>query len=66
MIHKCIYFYFYSEDKTLAMNLPSEIDQNELYSRLKTAAESGWDFSSKHYNNFGENTGNVFLIFQKT
>lgn len=49
----------YSQDKTLAKPLSSVDDKNELYSRLKTAAETGWDFSSKHYNNFGQNTGNL-------
>lgn len=42
----------------LAKPLISEDDKNELYSRIKTAAETGWDFSTKHYNNYGENTGN--------
>lgn len=51
---------FYSQDKTLARPLSSVDDKNELYSRLKAAAETGWDFSSKHYNNFGQNTGNNF------
>lgn len=45
----------------LAKPLISEDDKNELYSRIKTAAETGWDFSTKHYNNFGENTGNTLL-----
>ncbi|XP_050422489.1 trehalase-like [Adelges cooleyi] len=49
----------YFQDKTLAMHLPNEEDKNELYSRLKAAAESGWDFSTKHYNNFGQNTGDL-------
>lgn len=43
------------------MPLPSENDKNELYSRLKAGAESGWDFSTKHYNNYGKNTGMIFL-----
>lgn len=46
------------------MPLPSEDDKNELYSRLKAAAETGWDFSTKHYNNFGKNTGNIFLYYK--
>jgi len=54
---------FYSQDKTLAKPLLSPEDRNELYSRLKTAAETGWDFSSKHYNNFGQNTGNIYNFF---
>ncbi|VVC44697.1 Hypothetical protein CINCED_3A004273 [Cinara cedri] len=50
----------YYQDKTLAIPFPSETDKNELYSRLKTAAETGWDFSTKHYNNdFGQNTGDL-------
>lgn len=52
--------FFYSQDKTLATPFPSVDDKNELYSRLKAAAETGWDFSTKHYNNFGQNTGNIF------
>jgi len=41
------------------MPFSSEDDKNELYSRIKAAAETGWDFSTKHYNNFGQNTGNL-------
>lgn len=54
---ECIFF---SQDKTLAMPFPSEEDKNELYSRLKAGGETGWDFSTKHYNNFGQNTGISF------
>ncbi|XP_060878731.1 trehalase-like [Metopolophium dirhodum] len=49
----------YYQDKTLATPLSSVDDKNELYSRLKAAAETGWDFSTKHYNNFGQNTGDL-------
>jgi alpha,alpha-trehalase len=56
---------FCSQDKTLAMPFPSEDDKNELYSRLKAAAETGWDFSTKHYNNFGKNTGNICIYYNK-
>lgn len=47
------------------MPLPSEDDKNELYSRLKAAAETGWDFSTKHYNNYGKNTGNISILYNK-
>lgn len=59
MFIKLISVYNHSEDKTLAISLPSDYDKNELNSRLKTAAETGWDFSSKHYNNFGQ----ILVIF---
>lgn len=58
-------FFVYSPDKTLAMPLSTVDDKNELYSRLKAAAETGWDFSTKHYNNFGQNTGNIIEVSLK-
>jgi len=58
-------FFVYSQDKTLAMPFSSIDDKNELYSRLKAAAETGWDFSTKHYNNFGQNTGKIYYVLYK-
>ncbi|XP_050422492.1 trehalase-like isoform X1 [Adelges cooleyi] len=48
----------YYEDKALAESLP-DADKDELYTRLKSAAESGWDFSTKHFNDNGRNTGTL-------
>ncbi|XP_050538011.1 trehalase-like isoform X2 [Daktulosphaira vitifoliae] len=50
----------YYEDKLLANLLSEENDKNELYTRIKSAAESGWDFSSKHFNNYGKFSESLF------
>lgn len=48
---------YYSEDKTLAKTLPSEEKKKIIYKHIRGAAESGWDFSSKHFDDDGENIG---------
>lgn len=37
----------YYEDYTLASNLTTEAEKRKLYSNIKSAAETGWDFSSR-------------------
>ncbi|VVC33385.1 Six-hairpin glycosidase-like,Glycoside hydrolase, family 37 [Cinara cedri] len=49
----------YYEDKNLAQPLNTLLDKNDLYARIKSAAESGMDFSTKHFNNNGSNTGTL-------
>lgn len=44
----------YSEDILLAKNLPVEDEKKDLYSNLRAAASSGWDFSSRWYAREGE------------
>uniref|UniRef100_A0A0K8SQP5 Trehalase n=2 Tax=Lygus hesperus TaxID=30085 RepID=A0A0K8SQP5_LYGHE len=39
----------YREDFLLAEDLPSQDSKTKLYVNLKSAAESGWDFSSRWY-----------------
>ncbi|XP_053479284.1 trehalase isoform X2 [Ictalurus furcatus] len=47
----------YTHDAELAEGLPAEA-QEKLWTELKAAAESGWDFSSRWYiNNLGQNSG---------
>jgi neutral trehalase len=48
------------------MTLPNEDDKNKLYRHLRGAAESGWDFSSKHFDNGGKNTGTFILSKRNT
>lgn len=50
----------YREDYELAMNLTSEAAKNQLYNNLKAAAESGWDFTSRYFNDRnGMDTGGL-------
>lgn len=37
------------EDYTLAEKYRRQEDKNELYIQIKSATESGWDFSSRWY-----------------
>ncbi|XP_005988172.1 trehalase isoform X1 [Latimeria chalumnae] len=49
----------YSADWELAKDL-LEADRQELWAELKSAAESGWDFSSRWFiNSSGENSGSL-------
>ncbi|KAL1137712.1 hypothetical protein AAG570_009408 [Ranatra chinensis] len=52
----------YKEDFRSAWALPDEDARNEFYSELKSAAESGWDFSSRWFVNNGTNKGNITHI----
>nr|QPK67212.1 Trehalase 1A [Rondotia menciana] len=49
----------YYEDYDLAQKLPNK-DPNDVYTELKSAAESGWDFSSRWFiSENGDNSGNL-------
>ncbi|XP_013143015.1 PREDICTED: trehalase-like [Papilio polytes] len=53
----------YHEDYTLAQQFESEERQQEFYMDIKSAAESGWDFSSRWFiGPNGENNGNLSTI----
>ncbi|XP_068632048.1 uncharacterized protein [Battus philenor] len=53
----------YYEDYTMAQQFESEDRRREFYIELKSAAESGWDFSSRWFiGPNGENTGNLSSI----
>lgn len=39
----------YSEDYHSAAYLPTDLEKEDLYIDLKSAAESGWDFSSRWF-----------------
>ncbi|KPJ02593.1 Trehalase [Papilio xuthus] len=53
----------YYEDYTLAQQFENEERQKEFYVDIKSAAESGWDFSSRWFiGPNGENTGNLSTI----
>ncbi|BES96787.1 alpha,alpha-trehalase [Nesidiocoris tenuis] len=52
----------YKEDVHMAQYFRTEDEKNEFYSELKTAAESGWDFSSRWFILNGTNQGNLTNI----
>ncbi|KAM3964472.1 trehalase [Aphomia sociella] len=53
----------YYEDYTDAQQFDTEERRTEFYNDLKSAAESGWDFSSRWFiENNGENTGGLNKI----
>lgn len=52
----------YSEDYNSAAFLPTQIEKEDLYMDLKSAAESGWDFSSRWFINDKTNQGNISSI----
>ncbi|XP_029342378.1 trehalase-like [Acyrthosiphon pisum] len=49
----------FREDITLAENLTTNVEKENLYSEIKAAAESGWDFSSRWFILNGTNEGNL-------
>lgn len=49
----------YKEDVDVARHFEKYEDKEELYSELKAAAESGWDFSSRWFILNGTNKGNL-------
>uniref|UniRef100_A0A1Y1LKH8 Trehalase n=2 Tax=Photinus pyralis TaxID=7054 RepID=A0A1Y1LKH8_PHOPY len=49
----------YREDVEMASFLKEEREKELLYSELKAAAESGWDFSSRWFIHNGTNKGNL-------
>nr|ALF03966.1 soluble trehalase [Cnaphalocrocis medinalis] len=53
----------YIEDYNTADNMKSEDRKQEYYTNIKSAAESGWDFSSRWFiNDEGGNSGNLSTI----
>ena len=55
---------FDSEDYLHAESLKTEEEKNEFYIDVKSAAESGWDFSSRWFISNGTNGGKL-SNFQK-
>lgn len=50
----------YYEDYELAQKLDKNTDPNDIYADLKSAAESGWDFSTRWFiSESGDNSGNL-------
>nr|XP_018899078.1 PREDICTED: trehalase-like [Bemisia tabaci] len=49
----------YKEDYELAEHFPEQWQRDVFYNQIKTAAETGWDFSSRHINKDGTNEGNL-------
>ncbi|XP_047540830.1 trehalase-like isoform X1 [Vanessa atalanta] len=49
----------YKEDIDCARHFDTEAKKEELYAELKSAAESGWDFSSRWFILNGTNKGNL-------
>lgn len=53
----------YSEDYNLAQKLDTNEDHTEFYIDMKSAAESGWDFSTRWFiSPTGDNSGNLTNI----
>ncbi|XKL66018.1 hypothetical protein PGB90_009438 [Kerria lacca] len=52
----------YREDYETGMVFSDEEDKNNFYSELKSAAESGWDFSTRWFIVNGTNKGNLTNI----
>ncbi|EEB20464.1 Trehalase precursor, putative [Pediculus humanus corporis] len=52
----------YSEDYNSAAFLPTQLEKEDLYMDLKSAAESGWDFSSRWFITNKTNQGNISSI----
>ncbi|KAL0840923.1 hypothetical protein ABMA28_014720 [Loxostege sticticalis] len=56
----------YSEDYNEGLKYKSDDRKQEFYIDLKSAAESGWDFSSRWFvDDAGENSGNLTTIHTK-
>lgn len=53
MYHSC------SEDYRHAEQLPTEEEKEDFYINIKSAAESGWDFSSRWFIASGTNDGKI-------
>jgi len=43
------YLYRYREDYEVAEKFDTENEKDDMYSRLKSGAESGWDYSSRWF-----------------
>ncbi|CAG9786381.1 unnamed protein product [Diatraea saccharalis] len=56
----------YYEDYNSGLSFTSDERKQEFYTDIKSAAESGWDFSSRWFvDNNGSNTGNLTTIHTK-
>jgi neutral trehalase len=56
MYHSC------SEDYHHAEMLPTEKEKEDFYINIKSAAESGWDFSSRWFISNGTNAGKIKVL----
>jgi alpha,alpha-trehalase len=52
-------YHFCSEDYNHAELLPPEKEKEDFYFNIKSAAESGWDFSSRWFISNGTNDGKM-------
>ncbi|XP_018901981.2 trehalase isoform X1 [Bemisia tabaci] len=52
----------YREDYEIAQTLPSESERTRWYTRIKSAAESGWDFSSRWFIKDGAGNGTLLDV----
>lgn len=60
----CIYFLVnFREDYETGLMYTDEEDKDNFYSELKSAAESGWDFSTRWFIVNGTNKGKFFFHF---
>ena len=50
------------EDYSIAQTLKTEEEKEYLYVQLKTAAESGWDFSTRWYIHNATNNGEYTFL----
>lgn len=50
------------EDYLTSQSFRTDEEKDNYYSELKTAAESGWDFSSRWFVNEGTNKGNYHSL----
>ena len=53
---------FFREDLHSAVMAANVDEKQERYTSIKTAAESGWDFSTRWFILNGENKGNMFIL----
>lgn len=59
-----ICFFHFREDYETGLMFTDEEDKDNFYSELKSAAESGWDFSTRWFIVNGTNKGNFIFILQ--
>ena len=59
MLFKRHMYCSYSEDYLNAEMLPPEKNKEDFYINIKSAAESGWDFSSRWFISNGTNQGKI-------
>jgi alpha,alpha-trehalase len=51
----------YREDKSWATVFDTDAEKEDFYIDIKSAAESGWDFSTRWYRHFGK-VGGTFVF----